>query len=771
MSKERLTHLNRKTILILLSAVFVTCLIAFSYYVFGNEVMAFEDIGSDTSQQYLTQYATIISKLRAGDWSMWNEFYGLGANMYMLNMFNPLLIILYAVGALFGFAALPKLIIWWYIGEILLSAFSAYVFLSVFKLDEKAKAIASYMFAFNGFLLIWGQHYQFGVVCVIFPLLLWAIERVLRDPKRYIALILTSAVCVLNSMYLAYMMLLCAAFYVIFRVIMRQRFVLKMAFGRAVSCAWPMIVGLLIGGISLLPSYAAISNVSSRLASDLSLWGRLSGAFTAYPEVYYRTLLDRLLTGTGEGMNVFDGYLNYYEAPCMFFTGLFIVLLAQYVCLLPTQKSSLKAKVLQVIFMVLAAAGLYFPAAGVILNGFTAPFSRYTFLYMPYFLLIAAFTLHHIMTEKKLSLIALILGAVAGAGVMIWRYGIIILMPWNKSRRVMLLLLASGVCLAIGIIIYRTAKNQIWKKMVFSGLMLCLMINAGAEAWGNFTSREALEKDDAYFAGIEDEDTVAALEMIRDNDPGLYRIEKLYGSTICMDALLQDYRSVSVYNSTQNRYIIDYVDTYWPSIHYVDQNHFDFEEGVDNGKEAALNGVKYILLDREDCEGDHVPAGYSLYGVCGSVEIYKSDTVESIMTFYDDVTLVPSEKEEGVMEAAVDYDKRDTTAKMTFADDPARDTIAVEVTVKKDGLLFTGYPYEDGWQAYVDGVETPVVLTNKGFQGIPLTAGTHTIRLAYTCPLLKEGALMSAAGLVILAVLCALRYRKRKTTACQASTN
>ena len=751
MEKTKLTKMNRKTVLFLLLAVALTCLVAFNQYIFGNKLMAFDDIGSDTIQQYLTQYNTIITKIQNGDWSIWNEYYGFGANMYMLNPFNPMLIILYIIGIFSGIKTVAYVLIWWYMAEILLSAFCAYTYLSVFNLGERAKGVASYMFAFNGFLIVWGQHYQFGVVCILFPLLLWAVERMLRNKRCWPALVIVSAFITLNSMYLAYMMFLCVAFYVMFRVFMREKNNFIGWFKKVFSLAMPMVLGLAIGAISLLPSYMAISSVSSRLNSDLTILGRLSGSFTPYISTYYRTLLDRIFTSTGEGINAFDGYLNYYEAPCMFFTTLFVILFFQYIFTLPSQKSNRKQKILQIIFLILAAAGLYFPAAGVILNGFTAPFSRYTFLYMPYFLLISAFTLERMIKEKKLSLIALIL---SGA-LIIWRYVYILKMPWIHSRRMLLLLLASGFCMVCGILILHFAKNKTIRKLMIAGLIFVLGINACAETYSNFGNREVLEKDDDYFNYLTDEDTLEALRMIREADDGSYRIEKLYGATTSMDSLLLGYQSDSTYNSTQNRYIIDYVNDFWPTLVYLDQNHYDFEEGTDNADQAALTGVKYILYDSEDDDGDTIPEGYSLWNTVGSVEIYKSDTVESIYTFYDEGSYTQQDNE-----VTVNYEDRDENADIGLEESISTDESAGTVTVSESGVLFTGIPYEEGWSITVDGEEQTTLLADEGFQAVYLPSGTHTISIKYVCPLFKEGVMVSAAGIIVFILLLIIRRRR-----------
>ena len=51
-----------RTALVLFAIILVTCLIVFNEYIFGNRILAFYDIGSDTSQQYLPQILSVVRK-------------------------------------------------------------------------------------------------------------------------------------------------------------------------------------------------------------------------------------------------------------------------------------------------------------------------------------------------------------------------------------------------------------------------------------------------------------------------------------------------------------------------------------------------------------------------------------------------------------------------------------------------------------------------------------------------------------------------------------
>ena len=56
-----------KTRLLLLAALFFSCLFIFRQYLFGDSVLVFDDVGGDTWQQYTMYYADIVNHLRAGN--------------------------------------------------------------------------------------------------------------------------------------------------------------------------------------------------------------------------------------------------------------------------------------------------------------------------------------------------------------------------------------------------------------------------------------------------------------------------------------------------------------------------------------------------------------------------------------------------------------------------------------------------------------------------------------------------------------------------------
>ncbi len=87
-------------------------------------------------------------------------------------------------------------------------------------------------------------------------------------------------------------------------------------------------------------------------------------------------------------------------------------------------------------------------------------------------------------------------------------------------------------------------------------------------------------------------------------------------------------------------------------------------------------------------------------------------------------------------------------------------TVKGSISLPEDRILCLSIPYSKGWRAWVDGGEQPLLRANGMYMALPLTKGTHTIKLSYRTPGLGMGAGISLAGFLSAGAL--LRKRKRK---------
>ena len=77
------------------------------------------------------------------------------------------------------------------------------------------------------------------------------------------------------------------------------------------------------------------------------------------------------------------------------------------------------------------------------------------------------------------------------------------------------------------------------------------------------------------------------------------------------------------------------------------------------------------------------------------------------------------------------------------------------VTADRPSLFVTSYAWMDGWTATVDGKPVPVARTNALVLGVPVPAGTHEVRLAFTPPGWTAGRNISLAALAVVVLMLA----------------
>jgi len=71
-------------------------------------------------------------------------------------------------------------------------------------------------------------------------------------------------------------------------------------------------------------------------------------------------------------------------------------------------------------------------------------------------------------------------------------------------------------------------------------------------------------------------------------------------------------------------------------------------------------------------------------------------------------------------------------------------------------------PCQNGWKAFVDGEEAPVMVTLDRFISVPVSNGAHTVKLIYRVPYQTAGIALSVLG---WALLCCIRAVEKKRAA------
>ncbi len=617
-----------KTLVCLWGLILLACLLIFHNFILGNETLVFGDIGSDTKQQYIMWYNGIVNDLRAGRFSMWDFNNGYGVNVFNYSLFEPFLLLVYAVGTVFGPDRIALAMVWVQILKILLSGTFCYFFLSEYRTREAAKLAASFMYAFNAYLMIWGQHYQMGTVVVFLPLLFWFVEKTVLNRKAAFAVALMSGAIILSGYYQGYMIMLGVGIYVTIRVLVFEMTEMKVRLKTFFAIGGAMAFGVGIGALNLLPSAKIATSVSSRLDSE---GGLLAKNIFLWMREYYKTLVYRLFGSNlqGTGNNYFGAY-NYYEAICLFFSTLFVILLIQYVFTIHRQQRPLRQKLAQYLGGLVCVFLITIRIGSMIFNGLAYAFSRHVFLFMPLFALLSARVLDQILEEKKISWLGLLIAAVGMTGVYALSYKYVDDVNADTNT-LMLCMTGLGMVLILALI----ARRKFEEKQLLMMLVLLLFINVVSDTTLDYRYRDTVKKNDVgYFDATYHSSVNDALDWIESQDDSFYRTEKDFRNAgYYLDSLAEDYYAVSTYNSTMNRNVQEFIQRLWPQMMTgYDLNHYDFINGMQESVPASLSGVKYLLSYDPDLELD----GYEQIHQVGDIYIYRNARTENIASFFTD---------------------------------------------------------------------------------------------------------------------------------------
>lgn len=115
----------------------------------------------------------------------------------------------------------------------------------------------------------------------------------------------------------------------------------------------------------------------------------------------------------------------------------------------------------------------------------------------------------------------------------------------------------------------------------------------------------------------------------------------------------------------------------------------------------------------------------------------------------------------------------DTTAVITLKDYKVNH-LTYEYTSASDAVaIFSEIYYNDGWTAYIDGVEAPYFRTDYVLRGMELPAGTHKVEFVFRAPHFGEASAVTLASSIIIllgfgtAAVCSIvdcKKRKEKET-------
>ena len=485
------------------------------------------DIGADTYCSYWPNIAYIKGLLHEG-LKTWDMNLGLGAST--ITYISSILCDPFDWPA-FLFPS-EKIYMGIYIGLVLKNvcvACYAYKYIGKKQIEGYPRIISSIMIVFSGGFVGWGQHYTFATIYVYFIMMLYYLEIWMQE-KKYIGLIVSTALLAVVSPYFCYMVLLFLAFYYLFVLFYNTKE--KIVFTEKISHMF-RTAGVVLLGIGC-SAFVFLPYIGDLLSSP-RVSGNIYPSFKLADIKEYVTLFMRMFSNSIMGINgEYLGYGNFYESPFMYVGIISIFGIVFFII----EKKWIKSYWVAVILSITVFVFVNF--SSIVFNGFSTKTYRWTFVFVPLIALICGKELEYIDCSK-IKIKTLVICALLDVGLIF--YGLANRKTMDKTILIsyiiaVIILNLEGV--AIACIKNKLFQQKFW--LVILAIEMCL--NAGITVYDrNIVSTDSI-KNMSYF-----DSSNKAVDYIKNMDSSFYRINKNYAHIDLNDSMFQNYHGEKIYSS------------------------------------------------------------------------------------------------------------------------------------------------------------------------------------------------------------------------------
>ena len=763
------------------------------YIILGNGYFIFY---GDFNVQQIPFYMQCHKAVRSGNifWSWTTDlganfigsysFYLLGSPFFWLTLPFPTWVVPYLMG--------PLLIL-----KFACAALTSYCYIRRFTRTPLAASLGGLLYAFSGFSVynIFFNHFHEAII--VFPLLILSLELLVTENRRF-AFALTVALCAVVNYFFFFGMVVFTVIYFFVRLFSGA---FKVRFGRFLVIGFEAVLGLCIAAAILLPSYYAIAD-NKRLENILLGWnalmygkeqiyGNIMECFFFPPDIPARPVF---FPGADVKWSSLGGWL-----PLFSMTGVFVWFGAR-------KRHWLKRVIGICIFMAMV------PVLNSAFYAFnTAYYARW--FYMPILMMcLATVSLTEDSGVDWSSGYKWVLGITVAAALTIGFFpqkdskdniifglysqsddGMYVFRYWITCVIAIVSLIVLGMLLRL----LKSDRKGFYKTAITCVCIISVVYGSFFIGCGRSHSYEIKEvMTDSLIEGSVDLDDNSEFRVDTydcvDNTSmylGLPGINAFH--SVVPASIFEFYDFIGVERSVGSRpetnqaalrpllsvkYLLnrkggeDFLDdngeTRMPGYEYVktdggyyiyeNENYvpygfsynyymsYDFCEEYSKTNRAALM-LKAILLDDEQIK--------KYGGLMTDISelrnsVYYSEDDETSLSMTDDTLAYDSEQ---LRETSAFYFKRDNRG------------FTAKVTRDSDNLVFFSVPYDNGWEAYVNGKPAKIEKVNAGFMAVKVGSGTSEIRFNYVTPGLVDGLKITGGAVIVLLVyiLVFCLYKKR----------
>lgn len=758
---------SKHKIIFLISGIAISLVIIFHKYLFFSKYFLFDDTGSDTLSLFYPNLLDTARAFRKEGLPFWSFSIGMGQNNWDRSLIDPLHWVLIILG--------PKYIAygigWIAFIKVAVTSFFSYKLFRIQGLNQYAVILGTILVTFMGYLITGTTWYGHATNIMYMILFIYGLELIITKNTWWVLTI--SAVLLLGPP--LFFITEYAIIYCILRFGMSDHLNLKST-GDFFKRIWkPAVCGILIS----TPFLGSIINKfinSPRISGDASYADELSsiGVFTVNEAGHIATILARFFSNDMVGPpNAFTGWKNYLEAP-LFYCGLITFLLVpQLFPFLKRKQKIIAGGVLG--FFTLMLVFPYLRNAFYLFQGeyYKAALS----LFIPFTLIwMAVYAFHYILENRKINL-PLLAGSIIILITILLSLGYISNLVQVDTQ----VQIAVAVFLVLqGLLLFLLARS--YKTWVLQLILIFTIIEGLVLSYPALNNRNALSIDAFDNHKLYNDYTREAIDYLKSEDPGFFRVEKLYGSYLSNglnDSQAQGYFDTKSYRSHNHNSYIQFLEGV-TLLDPRDENKTRWIGGLHPAYDIhPLVNLKYLLTQGQSSQIDlsfynnkgslnginiyeskyHIPFGIPYTQYLLRSEVNNLDYFRVVEGMYNAVIIDDKEAAKfpslnqfssrrigGMMKH--DSWQRNFNAKGMKLTSFTQSHIQGTIQISEPSMVYFSIPFDAGWSAYANDKKTPTTKVQFGMTGVFLNPGNYELELIYRPPYFTVSIFLFIIGII-----------------------
>jgi hypothetical protein len=752
--------------------------IIFRDFVFGDKVLLYKDVGSDSINVFYSYVVHISDYLRREGFPRWSFAAGMGQSIFPFAnslLFDP---VVWLKKSLIAYA-----LVYQHLLKSIICGLLFFRFLELRRATFTSALLGALLLSFSAYMCMGATWTGIGTEVVCLTFVLFAAETAITQ-GRWLYVPVATACCGILTPFHLYFAALLLTVYVPARLFIASGGRFSASALTCLKLGAFAIIGVGLAACLCLDGFAVIHN-SPRGSGLVSYTHKLLSfpIFGLENASHYATAIYRQfsndMVGTG---TAFGGWQNYLEAPSSY-CGLICLLLAPQGFV----AASISRRFLCAGFLM--AVGLFT----------LLPWCRYMFWLFQgdYYRTLSLFVVFGLISLSMASLSRYIKNGTLNLWLVGLTYltllGMLFCPIGELGTSVNPHLRTLAACFLCGYVVLLVAGHWFRREAV-AGVAIFVLSAAELCYFGHITVAErptVMKSELEKRVGYNDE-AVDALRDIRATDTTFYRIGKVDSSSPTVnkslnDALVFGYYATTSYSSFNNINYIRFLMAVDAISWAPTESETRWLHGL-IGRRELLSFVceKYVLTP--DPFSYQFDPAYEFVQRYGKVSVFKNKEVFPLGVFFTSYLLEPDfmrlskrEKEEVLRSALVlgqeqfpiasdlvhghngigaDESQRGELRLSSFREN----RIAGEIDCYRPGMLVFQMPFDPGWKAYVDQVRTKTFKADIGLVGLKLGSGHHFVEMRYLPQFLPIGAAISLISLLIFSV-CLWRWPRVRVLA------